>query len=240
MAKLCLFQSTPPRGRRRASTGASPGRSRFNPRLRAGGDFDQTLIDLLVRVSIHASAREATPAPADSSSRMLFQSTPPRGRRRDPTRDRRRADGVSIHASAREATHLRYLLEAAGIVSIHASAREATSHRRERSQPSVVSIHASAREATLGTGRMLMHASFQSTPPRGRRPDQPAAPEHQQGFNPRLRAGGDDARLLEAECLKVSIHASAREATATLQLTENQGPSRPFPRTSTVGAGWFI
>ena len=55
-----LFQSTPPHGRRRRSpTGARPP-NRFNPRLRTGGDVGLSRVEFRQRVSIHASAREAT------------------------------------------------------------------------------------------------------------------------------------------------------------------------------------
>ena len=121
----------------------------FNPRLREGGDLPADGLPEPMGVSIHASAREATPQSIWVIVHTLFQSTPPRGRRREthssftvwnmfqstPPRGRR-PNGraiesfylfVSIHASAREATksggdyHL-----AVGFVSIHASAREAT------------------------------------------------------------------------------------------------------------------
>ncbi|MDK2931709.1 MAG: hypothetical protein PWR07_1840 [Bacillota bacterium] len=78
-----LFQPTPPRGRRpsRARAPASSC-SCFNPRLRAGGDAITEMLDRLLWVSTHASAREATisigtGAPPTSG----FQPTPPRGRR---------------------------------------------------------------------------------------------------------------------------------------------------------------
>ena len=63
MVPLAKFQSTPPRGRRRASRTRSPAPVPcFNPRLRAGGDFRVIVPQPSQgRVSIHASAREATP-----------------------------------------------------------------------------------------------------------------------------------------------------------------------------------
>ena len=55
---------------------------RFNPRLRAGGDRGCLLKSKsMPRVSIHASAREATPAASMTPQGEQFQSTPPRGRR---------------------------------------------------------------------------------------------------------------------------------------------------------------
>ena len=78
------FQSTPPRGGRRNDNNSDNrhGQS-FNPRPRAGGDYDPYL---------------------DLDEEDTFQSTPPRGGR--PTQARSLANGidVSIHAPARGAT----------------------------------------------------------------------------------------------------------------------------------------
>ncbi len=120
----------------------------------------------------------------------LFQSTPPRGRRREVI-GFTFLEAVSIHASAREATGRKFRFDFAWLVSIHASAREATvkvhaspnidfvsihasareaTGRAYRSMsPAMVSIHASAREATVKRLRLSGRRWFQSTPPRGRR-----------------------------------------------------------------------
>ena len=125
-----------------------------------------------------------------------FQSTPPHGRRREDFERRCRCKIVSIHASAREAT----------------------------------TVEQYRREYVL---------EFQSTPPHGRRqPGQECLSTLGPGFNPRLRTGGDSAILRlpggiprfqstpphgrrrelteeQAASVAVSIHASAREATAS-------------------------
>ncbi len=102
---VTVFQSTPPRGRRRYTTKGHAFCCCFNPRLRAGGDLGpssslrsgnlfqstpprgrrrmlQRMVLQKIRVSIHASAREATINVYISGA----------------------SDTVSIHASAREAT----------------------------------------------------------------------------------------------------------------------------------------
>jgi hypothetical protein len=84
-------------------------------------------------------------------------------------------------------------------------------------QPDIVSIHASAKEATLTTACQTSHRTFQSTPPRRRRPGalfdlgvrftvsihasaKEATPRTAPArsamacFNPRLREGGDSGR----------------------------------------------
>ena len=217
---VLLFQSTPPRGRRlaldvlvaapasvsihaSAREATSPRRprrcssQRFNPRLRAGGD--------------------CAPATMLALGSVKFQSTPPRGRR-----------------------HVCPGLERVGLVFQSTPPRgRRLGLRRERALlPLVVSIHASAREATDGERVVTIdHRAFQSTPPRGRRLGPPSTlTPNGRGFNPRLRAGGDRAARRGAVAViafqstpprgrrrapdrrplatrRVSIHASAREAT---------------------------
>ena len=76
-----MFQSTPPRGGRRAYLVKDFSDGSFNPRPRAGGDGNEPDADALAKVSIHAPARGATPAPGLSIRSFMFQSTPPRGGR---------------------------------------------------------------------------------------------------------------------------------------------------------------
>ena len=213
--RAARFLSTPPRGRRQASVPARSGQP---------------------RVSIHASAREATRRQVEVEHARGFLSTPPRGRRPNssyqavnnfvflstPPRGRRpqlalrlcSVHLVSIHASAREATSCHHGTRCVRSVSIHASAREATPHlaaqlrlARFRSKP--------PRGRRRGGGRHRRRdVQFLSTPPRGRRPPSAHAPHCLKKFlstPPRGRrpSGGSSAGL----GMTVSIHASAREAT---------------------------
>ena len=192
---VTMFQSAPPRGRRRPAPPRAAGARCFNPRLRAGGDrhhpFRRTGG---VEVSIRASAREAT-----------------RGRIRGC-----RVGCVSIRASAREATAVADRADHVRAVSIRASAREATMVVEHSEPPSTVSIRASAREATGAAAAVAgVYALFQSAPPRGRRLPRRGHSVAEIGvsirasareatsrsldrrtpdrsFNPRLRAGGDN------------------------------------------------
>ena len=104
----------------------------------------------------------------------------------------------------------------AGVVSIHASAREATDKDQSNRKSERVSIHASAREATIKSLSLVWICKFQSTPPRGRRHSVSESNGSHACFNPRLREGGDvvSGNLVLDEI--VSIHASAREATALI------------------------
>ena len=172
------------------------------------------------KVSIHASAREATDILEILIHIHKFQSTPPRGRRLPWLRKRRHGLLVSIHASAREAT----AVGANGGVTVwrfNPRLREGGDKRGACPSGSAmdVSIHASAREAPRRIPeQQRMQGAFQSTPPRGRRRG-----VHRKVwirfpcFNPRLREGGDwSARRLPIWQKLVSIHASAREATALI------------------------
>ena len=98
----------------------------FNPRLREGGDIKTHSSDPIFCISIHASAKEAT-SPLlryvynqyDFNPRLreggdvifinqirdkIFQSTPPRRRRRGRIDIMDYSRVISIHASAKEAT----------------------------------------------------------------------------------------------------------------------------------------
>ena len=158
-----------------------------------GGDETWSGISAKWKVSIHASAWEATTTPGVVAHVLVsfnprlrvggdfddfvfhgiieFQSTPPRGRRRATLVERLSGSVVSIHASAWEATAL-WL------------------------------THAAAQH------------QFQSTPPRGRRRFRIFNTRDKLCFNPRLRVGGERKMPDSIPLLcSVSIHASAWEAT---------------------------
>ena len=143
---------------------------------------------------------------------------------------------ISIHASAKEATCKDIKAGLISHISIHASAKEATRPRIGFEKLSAISIHASAKEATWCLCRFLVVLQFQSTPPRRRRllwakllnnsPSFQSTPPRRRrhevdgyttysaDFNPRLREGGDGIqRHNRLEESKISIHASAKEAT---------------------------
>ena len=230
------FQSTPPRGRRPSHAFICSSSSRFNPRLRVGGDVAGSDWDLIRAVSIHASAWEATSRRPRPEHTRRFQSTPPRGRRQRRSRGRvqrqsfnprLRVGGdlrrqlppqalafVSIHASAWEATSRIFSYGHGGGVSIHASAWEAS----EISIPMIVripvSIHASAWEATpvrrhISQGRRVsIHASAWEASHPG---NSGKILESFQSTPPRGRRRWPACGLQFA--VPVSIHASAWEAT---------------------------
>ena len=77
-----VFQSTPPRRRRLHTWDGHSLLQHFNPRLREGGDAAGVCVYIILMISIHASAKEATEL-LDTSCHQLI---------------------ISIHASAKEAT----------------------------------------------------------------------------------------------------------------------------------------
>ena len=101
---------------------------------------------------------------------------------------------ISIHASAKEATfeHLLYVLDE--------HIFQSTPPRRRRRYCDVPGSS---------------YHGFQSTPPRRRRPSSHIGANCVNDFNPRLREGGDLIYGFSQDGESISIHASAKEATAT-------------------------
>ena len=144
--------------------------------------------------------------------------------------------GISIHASAKEATTVssfsgvteyfnprlreggdkEYHRNNGGKKNFNPRLREGGDgiQRHNRLEESKISIHASAKEATLSQSEELLTVLlFQSTPPRRRRQEQTLKMLLNQYFNPRLREGGDGAWFDNRRADRISIHASAKEAT---------------------------
>ena len=191
-----MFQSTRPRGARLAGRSQPRhGLCCFNPRAREGRDAILLVVDSEV-IGFNPRAREGRDlaTAADAVDRPLFQSTRPRGARPGRQGGVRGNVRVSIHAPARGATVAHGHNDAGRVVSIHAPARGATllygdtmidgrcfnPRAREGRDQAVtrlirqlrVSIHAPARGAThLGRGRRDGPDGFQSTRPRGARPE---------------------------------------------------------------------
>ena len=130
------------------------------------------------------------------TSRVWFQSTPPHGRRRA--------------TPAEDCPFVRF--------------QSTPPHGRRRywraspSKGRMVSIHASAREATRLPSTLARHDPFQSTPPHGRRLSVPPTHAPQGGFQSTPPHGRRQMRLgYLGGVIRVSIHASAREATCSLR-----------------------
>ena len=229
------FQSTPPHGRRLGITLAGGGVEGFNPRLRMGGDYVFAFTPAKEHVSIHASAWEATGAPVKSGVRQWRFNPRLRMGGDAPARRAPAPYSVSIHASAWEATPGLVGRGQASSVSIHASAWEATrgrtwrtsgrrgfnprlrmggdEQRRAGKRTGCVSIHASAWEATRAGPRSRGRPRFNPRLRMGgdwRSYRRATAPLR---FNPRLRMGGDRNLRPGGGLERVSIHASAWEAT---------------------------
>ena len=187
-------------------------------------------------VSIHASARDATPETLFNAIENYVSIHASARDATVPPSCARRICKVSIHASARDATassaegvrqspgfnpRVRagrdgyYFKDVPTVnVSIHASARDATDGVRFLVGLVKVSIHASARDATCAKWRGIVSSQFQSTRPRGTRLCNTCLHFDAYEFQSTRPRGTRRARLrlLDRTAL-VSIHASARDAT---------------------------
>ena len=171
------FQSTRPRGARPRRGDKDGGLlDSFNPRAREGRDLTGEVLTMGRSRSFNPRAREGRDrgAGAVRERAAAFQSTRPRGARRQRHGVSRRVSGVvSIHAPARGATlPVTFPIQSVIVVSIHAPARGATQgafcasiwdigfnprarEGRDYGYPHMVddswgvSIHAPARGATL-------------------------------------------------------------------------------------------
>ena len=206
-----MFQSTRPRGARQEGRANPLDRCRFNPRARVGRDMDAPDDQAHALVSIHAPAWGATKlvrgkaigarfnprarvgrdarCSCNPTAGMSFQSTRPRGARHDAP-----AIGaeifVSIHAPAWGATcRGRYGRRGWGFNPRARVGRDVW----PAGLPSArwVSIHAPAWGATPVTGIGAYAFAFQSTRPRGARPQALSVYKDVDSFNPRARVGRD-------------------------------------------------
>ena len=186
------FQSTPPRGRRPDIAIDKYYFVNFNPRLREGGDRCNAASGIQSDY-FNPRLREGGDGQVPKHSRTIskFQSTPPRGRRRNVSLRTSDVLDISIHASAREAT---FAARNRLIDDINFNPRLREGGNLTLNQPHFeprISIHASAREATHAKMVGDLDYSFQSTPPRGRRLMNSSTVQITHNFNPRLREGGD-------------------------------------------------
>ncbi len=182
-----LFQSTPPRGGRRARAAASASTFQSTPPRGGRRPGCHEAVVQSSQVSIHAPAWGATRVAGDRPTRPTFQSTPPRGGRPSrarssplrfqstPPRGGRQQlddgpDPVAMFQSTppRGGRLARSRADRARQVSIHAPAWGATTDRHPlrsgtcfNPRPRVGGDRRCARSAEL---------RFQSTPPRGGRP----------------------------------------------------------------------
>ena len=143
-------------------------------------------------ISIHAPARGATKEEIAGEGGTSFQSTPPRGERRDIEVNHLALVGISIHAPARGATTFTQSPFLPDQISIHAPARGATSPSCHPPRPNHISIHAPARGATISPPGIIGCAYY---------------------FNPRAREGSDIPISFSKASSDISIHAPARGAT---------------------------
>ena len=208
----------------------------FNPRVREGRDVHVWQLVGWVKVSIHASARDATltwMAPVISA---LFQSTrlrwTRRGRRgtdaptcgfnprvregRDDCLCKPHCVATGFNPRVREGRDSDAMFRCSGLGCFNPRVREGRDYRRQEGIiQQWVSIHASARDATRTALKAFGDWVFQSTRPRGTRPDahRSLPPAHFVSIHASARDATRPPRPPRQSKPKVSIHASARDAT---------------------------
>ena len=203
-----------------------PDCNHFNPRSREGSDRSR------VCRKLSASGFQSTLPRGERLKvtdvrveRLQFQSTLPRGER-PYTAGYQPMDSENFNPRSREGSDVRLASQYLGLNSI--------------------SIHAPARGATTFSTLLLSQHEFQSTLPRGERPDniyilsntrkfQSTLPRGERqkiynsrlfvsNFNPRSREGSDDGEDgSKASKFDISIHAPARGATWLLRGSPNPG-----------------
>ena len=213
---LPTFQSTHPRGVRPAPGYWPSGARCFNPRTREGCDGVISRDHLMDGVSIHAPARGATPRStrprsqstsfnprtregcdfAEENARwwaVLFQSTHPRGVRRDRLVRLRLLVGVSIHAPARGAT-VRFWDKAATQAQFQSTHPRGVRLICESVVPSMMRFQ-STHPRGVRHGPRRISGSCQPVsihaPARGATDEYEALLVTREGFNPRTREGCD-------------------------------------------------
>ena len=165
-------QTTFPRGERQPNSIFLSLLCGFNPRSREGNDISGQLIQSNTnRFQSTFPRGERHPCSFSRASVGLFQSTFPRGERLDAGLANGISDNVSIHVPTRGTT---------------LSMADVTGEKR-------VSIHVPTRGTTFDSGNVeTVYIVFQSTFPRGERPEEPT---------------------MSADWLKVSIHVPTRGTT---------------------------
>ena len=218
------FQSTHPRGVRRQRSGAAWPMESFNPRTREGCDKVAKPVPPPTPVSIHAPARGATLRQMYMRHGCLFQSTHPRGVRRDRFRWRDHSRRVSIHAPARGATErVRAIGWGKKFQSTHP--RGVRPRVLMRSTPDF--LFQSTHPRGVRRPRQPEDGSrdpFQSTHPRGVRHGDWYSGNPPYGVSIHAPARGATTLVNKIiEHYKVSIHAPARGATAAIHGVQQLG-----------------
>ena len=219
------FQSTRPRGARHPRQAAGAGIIGFQSTRPRGARRGRNLENLQNNaVSIHAPARGATVAPRHAQRGFKFQSTRPRGARR-VWRVPETSVG-SFNPRAREGRDdMKFQREGALYVSIHAPARGATSLKGDIMPPKKFQSTRprGARPQKLRT--VYFVGEFQSTRPRGARLGIPGYRSTCSAFQSTRPRGARRSVKMDDLCrLRVSIHAPARGATPARCLTPAPAP----------------
>ena len=187
-----LFQSTPPRGERRAASPRSPPARSFNPRPHAGSDHRRVRRDAVQpRFNPRPHAGSDILLGGNSNSHSVSIHAPTRGATPEDIETWRNVP-VSIHAPTRGATWRRYNITTIGPF-------QSTPPRGERHYSSV---------------HVFPLHRFQSTPPRGERRAIAGAHSRREYVSIHAPTRGATVPLVDTSTFAlVSIHAPTRGAT---------------------------
>ena len=157
-------------GRDASCTPALAARAHFNPRARVGRDYTAVRIPGKRRISIHEPAWGATYNPNSVAPPETFQSTRPRGARRQLQPQRNSFGQISIHAPAWGATP-RFMSAPPCLWNFNPRARVGRDRRTVAVADRLVNFNPRARVGRdVGVLLARRCPGFQSTRPRGARP----------------------------------------------------------------------
>ena len=145
-----------------------------------------------LKISIHAPTRGATSIKPQRSCMTIFQSTLPRGERRDFASILSRTRRISIHAPTRGATLPGNNQRGRRGISIHAPTRGATGHSKY----------------ILKDPQDFNPRSHEGSDTARKQPERTAG-----NFNPRSHEGSDGQHFMQLRGREISIHAPTRGAT---------------------------
>ena len=178
----------------------------FNPRAHVGRDVEFFSARQRYEVSIHAPTWGATKGGSEEHNKRLFQSTRPRGARRNWSVPITQTKCFNPRAHVgRDITIFQIAIHRD--VSIHAPTWGATAESSTSDRQEEVSIHAPTWGATAQHMNTIFEAMCQSTRPRGARltPKRRLTPSS--SFNPRAHVGRDVCLLLP---ISISLFQSTR------------------------------
>ena len=179
----------------------------FNPRSLVGNDMGQIKCDLLDDISIHVPSWGTTIAYRSSMVRWIFQSTFPRGERRENVPDLSSSGMISIHVPSWGTTALLPASPLSWTISIHVPSWGTTHQFRLHIKLSEISIHVPSWGTTsLASQNTTTDSNFNPRSLVGNDLRQQLKFQVISDFNPRSLVGNDDPHGAYRIWRSISIH----------------------------------